>query len=202
MNLSTKTAVLACCWTLTASLALAQTPNSPAPTLADDGRSVVVGRYSTESTTPPPELVEPLDTVAALTFPRQNVKTIEDAIEYTLARSGYRYVATADATARTFLDLPLPESQRQIGPYSVRTILNVLLGTAWLPIIKPADRTVFVASRIWKQPVQPVQSVQPVQPQPPKTAQASALVTASSDAAPQKPRSTPVHESVALSLKN
>jgi type IV pili sensor histidine kinase/response regulator len=114
--------------------------------LADNGRSVVLGRYSTSSAQPPEDLTEPIDAVAALTFPRQTVHTIRQAIDFTLLRSGYRFDdgALSDA-GRRFLDLPLPESQRQIGPYSVFTILGVLAGSAWRPLVNRVERTVSIA---------------------------------------------------------
>ena len=142
MNHASKTALIAslCC-----ANAMAQMPVNTPATLADDGRSVVVGRYSTESAVPPPDLVDPMDTVAALTFPRQTIQSIGDAVQYTLARTGYSFASSEGSpSAHVFLDLPLPESQRQIGPYSVLTIVKVLLGTAWQPVVYQVDRTVHI----------------------------------------------------------
>jgi type IV pili sensor histidine kinase/response regulator len=92
-------------------------------------------------------LIEPINAVASLTFPRQTVRTIRQAVDFTLMRSGYRFEGGAlDDGMRQFLDLPLPESQRQIGPYPVSTILSVLMGSAWQPSINLANRTVSISA--------------------------------------------------------
>jgi type IV pili sensor histidine kinase/response regulator len=122
---------------------------SPAPyVLTDGGRSVVLGRYSTASSEPPPDLVEPIEAVVSLSFPRQTVRSIREAIDYALMRSGYRLDADSLTDAgRQFLDLPLPESQRQVGPYSVSAVLSVLVGSAWRAQVNRADRTVSIGLR-------------------------------------------------------
>ena len=121
----------------------------PAPYVySDGGRSVVLGRYSTSSASAPDDLIEPINAVVALTFPRSTVHTILEAIDFTLLRSGYRFDASSASEAGgQFLDLPLPESQRQIGPYSVFTILNVLTGSAWQAQVNRINRTVSIALR-------------------------------------------------------
>ncbi|MFP5478030.1 MAG: TcpQ domain-containing protein [Gammaproteobacteria bacterium] len=113
---------------------------------AQDPGTVVLNRYSTASTEPPAELLEPLDVVAALSFPRQNVSTIGEALGYALLRTGYRLIAAASIPqeARDYLALPLPESQRQIGPYKVRLILGALMGTAWQLRTDPLTRVVWI----------------------------------------------------------
>lgn len=113
---------------------------------AQDPGTVVLNRYSTASTEPPAELLEPLEVVAALSFPRQTVNTIGDALSYTLLRTGYRLIAPASIPqeARDYLALPLPESQRQIGPYKARLILGALMGTAWQLRTDPLTRVVWI----------------------------------------------------------
>jgi conjugative transfer region protein (TIGR03748 family) len=123
-----------CC---TGALALAMgaafVPSGHAQALVDGGSTVVLGRYSTAPAEPPPELARPLEVVASLSFPRQTVRSIGEAVQHLLTRSGYRLAVPPDeggAVAR-FLALPLPESQRQLGPYRVRSLLGILLGSAW-----------------------------------------------------------------------
>lgn len=112
----------------------------------DNGRSVVLGRYSTASSEPPSDLVEPIETVISLNFPRQTVRSIREAVDYTLMRSGYRLDENSlNDAARQFLELPLPESQRQVGPYPVSAVLTVLMGSAWRAEVNRADRTVSIA---------------------------------------------------------
>ena len=78
-------------------------------------------------------MFEPLDLVAQITFPREHVVNVGDAIEHTLLRTGYVLVerSALSADAARFLQLPLPEAQRSLGPFSVQGILDVLVGPAW-----------------------------------------------------------------------
>ncbi len=113
--------------------------------LVDGGEQLQVGRYTTQSAQPPAELSDPLSVYAQLNFPRQAVATVGQALDYTLMRTGYRLVdieALGDR-ARRFLSLPLPESQRRVGPYSVKNILEILLGSAWTLKTDPISRQVW-----------------------------------------------------------
>jgi type IV pili sensor histidine kinase/response regulator len=144
--------------------------------LVAGGDQVQVGRYTTQSAQPAAELAEPLSVYAQLNFPRQTVATVGQALDYTLIRTGYRMVdpeALSDH-ARSFLNLPLPESQRRMGPYSVRTLLQVLLGNAWTLRSDPISRQVwFELDGTETAPATPVaavpeQTAQPSQPVPPQ----------------------------------
>jgi conjugative transfer region protein (TIGR03748 family) len=113
--------------------------------IVDQGKQVQVGRYTTQGTVPPPELVNPLAVYAQLNFPRQTVQTVGQALDYTLMRTGYRLVDSTALSeqARRFLGLPLPESQRQLGPFPVEAILTTLLGTSWRLLQDPITRQVW-----------------------------------------------------------
>jgi type IV pili sensor histidine kinase/response regulator len=113
--------------------------------IVDQGKQVQVGRYTTQGTVPPPELVNPLAVYAQLNFPRQTVQTVGQALDYALMRTGYRLVdpTALSEQARRFLGLPLPESQRQLGPFPVDAILTTLLGTAWHLLQDPITRQVW-----------------------------------------------------------
>ena len=144
--------------------------------LVAGGDQVQVGRYTTQSAQPAAELAEPLSVYAQLNFPRQTVATVGQALDYTLIRTGYRMVdpmALSDQ-ARSFLNLPLPESQRRMGPYSVRTILQTLLSQTWTLKTDAISRQVWfelegsdsaTASPVAAVPEQTVQPAQPVVPQ-------------------------------------
>lgn len=108
----------------------------------DKGAQVRIGQYSTQSTKPDASVSEPLDVFVALTFPRKTVMTVGDAIEYTLMRTGWtmdKAVLTPDASA--FLNLNLPESQRRMGTYRVRDLLQALLGPTWVWVENPVRRS-------------------------------------------------------------
>lgn len=99
----------------------------------DAGRDqLVLGRYTTAAAQPPAELSRPLEVVVALSFPRSTVVTVGDALTHALVRSGFR-LSESDlgAQAVAFLALPLPESQRQVGPYRLQAVLDLLVGSAW-----------------------------------------------------------------------
>lgn len=123
--------------------AIAQAPARPIP-LELDGE-MQVGRYTTASAEPAAEVSDPLAVQARLTYPRQTVRSVGDAIDHTLLRTGWRLVSPSalEPDAARFLGLPLPESQRTLGPYRVRTILNVLLGSTWEWHEDPVQRLVW-----------------------------------------------------------
>lgn len=104
-----------------------------APPLVDGNKRLMLGRYSTAEAQPQQGLAEPLELVAQITFPREQVATIGEAIDYTLLRTGYAMPDPKGLApdAQRFLALPLPEAQRTLGPFSVQDILNVLVGKAW-----------------------------------------------------------------------
>lgn len=96
------------------------------------GDELVLGRYTTSSARPPSELAHPLEVVVAITFPRSAVATVGEAVHHALLRSGYRLEQSELAEpAQSFLRLPLPESQRQVGPYRLQAVLDLLVGSAW-----------------------------------------------------------------------
>jgi len=103
-----------------------------------------VGRYTTQRATPPQSAGDPMAVVAHISFPRSTVRTVSDAMNHTLLRTGYQMAANAELgpQAVQFLALPLPESQRQLGPYQVETILGILLGAPWEIQLQPITRRV------------------------------------------------------------
>ncbi|HVR48944.1 MAG TPA: hypothetical protein VMS38_04355 [Pseudorhodoferax sp.] len=105
---------------------------------------LVLGRYTTAMAQPPADLARPLDVVVALSFPRSTVVTVGDALAHALLRSGYRMTQTElGAQAVAFLALPLPESQRQVGPYRLQAVLDLLVGPAWQWHSDPYRRAVW-----------------------------------------------------------
>lgn len=114
-------------------LTVVGTGYSTATTLVEGNSRVLLGRYTTAEAEPTKALYEPLQLVAQITFPREHVTTIGDAINHTLLRTGYSLAQpqSLPAQASGFLNLPLPEAQRTLGPYTVQDILDVLVGPAW-----------------------------------------------------------------------
>lgn len=108
------------------------------------GTQVRIGQYSTQASTPQESVSDPLAVFVQLSFPRQSVSTIEQAVQYTLMRTGWRLdVPSLHPDAAQFLSLPLPESQRSIGTFRVRDVLSALLGDTWRWHEDPVRRTLW-----------------------------------------------------------
>lgn len=138
-----------------------------ASTLVDGNKRLMINRYTTAEAQPQQGLAEPLALVAQITFPREQVATVGEAIDYTLLRTGYALVdqQALPPDAKRFLGLPLPEAQRTLGPYSIQDMLAVLVGKAW------SWHTDHVSRRVWftlassqaPRRLQPIVSPQPAQ---------------------------------------
>ena len=127
--------------------------------LVDGGAEIQVGRYSTLVSAPPSSEAAPLEVYARIGFPRSTVSTVGEALRHTLTRTGYRMVdpSSMDPVAVRFMDLPLPDSQREIGPYKVQDILQTLIGPAWKLLRDPVLRVVwFTVAPGFEQYAQPV----------------------------------------------
>ncbi len=96
------------------------------------GSDMRIARYTTVRAVPAKQASRPLDVQARIHFPRQTVRSVGDAVQHTLLRTGWTLASERlEAQAQRVLTLPLPDSQRVLGPYSVRTILEVLTGESW-----------------------------------------------------------------------
>ena len=108
-----------------------------------DGDGMRIARYTTAKAAPVMQASEPMAVMARISFPRQTVRTVGDAVHHTLLRTGWKLDEnTLTSEARGVLVLPLPDSHRVLGPYEVRTILQVLLGRSWAWCEDPVRRTV------------------------------------------------------------
>ena len=164
-----------------ATLLLAGACCAQVPSIVEHGTEVVLGRYSTQSAEPPPDAAEPLDVVAQLSFPRATVRTVGDALQHTLLRTGYTLVEASDLAleARRFLELPLPESQREVGPYRVTKVIDVLLGSTWRWHRDPLRRRLwFTVAPAYAALVQPPSPLAPLPAAPAAAAVAVVAVPA------------------------
>lgn len=108
-----------------------------------DGDGMRIARYTTAKAAPVMQASEPMAVMARISFPRQTVRSVGDAVHHTLLRTGWTLDEnTLTSDARAVLTLPLPDSHRVLGPYEVRTILQVLLGRSWAWCEDPVRRTV------------------------------------------------------------
>ena len=138
-----------------------------------------LARYTTAAALPDPTLTQPLAVLAHVSFPRDAVTTVGEALDYLLLRTGYR-LGDADAPANALLGLPLPEAHRQLGPYSVHAIAAVLVGSAYELQVSEIDRRVVV---VLAEPA----------PQTP----ASIATAPAAEPAPREPRAQPAARSEA-----
>lgn len=114
----------------------------PAAHAVDAPDTVPVGRYTTVDTLAE-AVVDPLAVVAQLRFPRETVHNVGDAVRYLLHRTGYSVRADDDYSTRLF-DLPLPESQRQLGPGRVSTLAQALVGQRYRLCVDRYNRQLLV----------------------------------------------------------
>jgi len=117
---------------------------APAPDAAElEAGEAKLARYTTSKVAPSAAARKPLAIIATVNFPRGHVATVGDALQHLLLRTGYqldRERLTIKAAA--VLGMPLPESQRRLGPYRVDQMLSVLLGEPWVLGVDALTRTV------------------------------------------------------------
>lgn len=115
---------------------------------------VRLARYTTTSITLEPSELNPLAPIATVRFPRDHVRTVGDAVDYLLLRTGYR-LESVDSAARDLFSLPLPEAHRELGPYRALTILELLVGEAYKVAASPVHRTLAIQLRPVDRPSPP-----------------------------------------------
>ena len=98
-------------------------------------------RYSAVVPEPTTGQEVPLLTLVTIKYPRQ-VNTVGQAISYTLKRSGYRLASqhAHDPNMKVLIKFPLPEVHRQLGPMTVKQVLNTLSGSAFMLVTDPVHR--------------------------------------------------------------
>lgn len=100
-----------------------------------------LGRYHEAKIQIAPAAADPLKQIVFIEFP-YTVQVIGDAVEMTLAPTGYRLPPSASLDRRflTLLSKPLPVSQRALRG-SVLEILHVLGGEPFVVVRDPINRT-------------------------------------------------------------
>lgn len=120
-------------WNILLTAALAALAASGGAAHAADTSAMQVGRYSSARAIPATLAARPLDVDVRLSYPPQTVQTVGDAIRHTIERTGWSFPdpASLQPEAARLLTLPLPASQRTLGPYPVATVLQILTGDVW-----------------------------------------------------------------------
>ncbi len=102
-----------------------------------------VGRYSYLTPVPTKGQSSPLETLVHVTFP-PTARTIGTALVHLLARSGWRLADpdNADPSMEGLVRLPLPESQRSLGPLRLIDAVKVLCGEPYTIVVDPVNRLI------------------------------------------------------------
>jgi len=89
-------------------------------------------RYTRVSQKPLPEQIDLLSVNISTTIPR-SLKTVKEAVEFLLMRSGYTLLDLSEQSSPTniMMSNTLPESHRQIQTMSLRRALSMLAGSAF-----------------------------------------------------------------------
>lgn len=131
--------VIALCWAAVGAGTLVEAAD------AEQTPDVVqTGRYVTVPLGVSGHAADPMSTVVDIVFPAETVNSVGEALSYLLARTGWRWGdgLSSDPRLESMLLLPLPESQRAIGPDSVLNIVGTLCGEPWVTVIDPVHRLV------------------------------------------------------------
>jgi len=110
---------------------------------ASDDSQIVTGRYSRVTNAPAVEQAHPLQVVVATRIP-SDVTTVGGAVEFLLARSGYRLAdqLVLSPDAKRLLAYPLPETHRKIGPMTLDQALMMLGGEGYRLVVDPISRKI------------------------------------------------------------
>lgn len=101
-----------------------------------------VGRYSVIAPVPTPAQRNPMSTIVRVRFP-DDVRRVGQALDYLLARSGWRLPETEEGGSLHALStFSLPESQRHLGPMPLIDAVAVLCGPIYDVVLDPLHRLV------------------------------------------------------------
>ena len=142
--MKTKLAAVGLASLLSAQAALAESVNSAMPQ-----EYVQSGRYTNVVNAPDVAQRNPLKVVVNTRLP-DSISTVEDAVQFLLARSGYELADARVMTheSRILMQLEVPQVQRTIRSMSLDQALTMLGGEAMELVVDPINRKVaYVADR-------------------------------------------------------
>lgn len=107
-------------------------------------RQLQVDRYTGYKANATAAEVNPLLVITQINFP-SHVKTVHDAIEHTLRRSGYRVDWRQSAEARdVFAELEVPIVHRKLSLMTLKDAIATLTGDAWQLLIDTVNRRLII----------------------------------------------------------
>ncbi|MCX4030191.1 LysM peptidoglycan-binding domain-containing protein [Endozoicomonas sp. SM1973] len=111
--------------------------------LSHADKVVRLDRYTLQKAEPTADQQHLLSVMVNMRFPSQ-VKTVGDALEWVLMRSGYRLEQPSEHNPYLFslYSLKLPSIHRRIGPATLEDVLNVLAGDGYQLAINPVIREI------------------------------------------------------------
>lgn len=98
-------------------------------------------RYTLISIKPTVDQRDLLQQIVDIRIPDHLAPTVQDAMAYTLRRSGYRLCPDTEAVVGLYA-LPLPAAHYRLGPLPLRDALQVLAGQAWKVQVDERSREV------------------------------------------------------------
>jgi conjugative transfer region protein (TIGR03748 family) len=87
-------------------------------------------RYTLVEISPKEEQADLLQQIVDVTMPSALTSTVGDSLRYVLLRSGYQ-LCDGDES-RPFETFPLPAAHLHLGPMTLRNVLQLLVGPAWV----------------------------------------------------------------------
>ena len=125
-----------------------QKPDSPVLSQVSDSLDVPskpwvqIGRYRVLNPEPTPEQRDPLQVIIQMALPTQ-VRTVGEAVQYILQRSGYRFnERVGGEVVHRLLNKQLPDVHRQFGPMTLQNALEMLAGSPFRLTIDRINRVV------------------------------------------------------------
>ncbi len=96
-----------------------------------------INRYTTVANKPLPAQINPLLAIQQIRF-SQDIKTIADAVDYWLQYSGYTLAPKEKQPniLKIVMGKKLPQTQRNLGPISVKEGLEILVGTQVFALVE------------------------------------------------------------------
>lgn len=117
--------------------------------LADN--NISIGRYVSVPSSVELGQIHLLQQQVQITFP-QNVLSLKDAVNFTLQFTGYHLIDDDHMTdaMQSLLNQPLPEVDRQLGPFSLKDALLTLSGNDFYVLVDPVHRLISFRMRSYE----------------------------------------------------
>ncbi len=140
----------------------ARNPEQIVPDLYPDGAKptpepvVRTGRYTLSSTAPTSEQQDLMAQIIEVRIPAKMEPTVKEAIEHALLRTGYSLCPTPGTEVEILFSRPLPAAHYTLGPMTLRNVLQILGGPAFMVEVDEVARSVCFLIRDEYRPAQTI----------------------------------------------